>query len=277
MTSAKAVPTIALISHSSVVSQVELQSYVPPYQAYVDEWLARFYPVSATIAAPVDGRKPRHAWPIYFADQLNEPGAAGFHTDSHQQPTSYVDANQEPLFTGSHELAEMLVDPSGNSLYAAPSPDPADRGKEVHILDEVCDPCEDRSLGVQVAGVLLSDFITPKFGDSSSGPYDAAEGLTAPREVFDNGYISWIDERVWKQATNFQGEGFKVRVLGPAGQAKNEGKSLREWVDEQTRRHIAELAAHTGTWRSAHSAPAPARRWPSRQRIHPPRRRAGAG
>jgi hypothetical protein len=250
MASTKGTPTVALISHSSIVSQVELQNYVPLYQAYVDEWLKRFYPVSATVVAPVDGRRPHHSWPIYFADQLNQPGAAGFHTDSHQQPTSYVDAKEEPLFTGSHELAEMLVDPSGNTLYAAPSPDPTDRGKEVHILDEVCDPCEDRSLGVQVAGVVLSDFITPNFGEGSRGPYDAADRLTAPREVAVNGYISWIDERVWKQATNFQGEGFQVRVLGPAGQAKNEGKSLREWVDGHTREHIAELGLRPGNGRS---------------------------
>jgi hypothetical protein len=71
---------------------------------------------------------------MYFADQFNQPGAAGYHSDSHHQPAAYIDADEEPLFTGSHELAEMLVDPSGNSLYAAPSPDPDDNGKPVQIV-----------------------------------------------------------------------------------------------------------------------------------------------
>lgn len=241
MAIAKATPTIALISHSSIVSQSELSDYVAPYQTYVSQLLSHTYGLDAQIVAPSDGRKPAHGWAMYFADRLNQPGAAGYHSDSHHQPAAYIDASEEPLFTGSHELAEMLVDPAGNSLYAAPSPDPADKGKLVQILDEVCDPCEDASLGVAVDGVSLSDFITPKFGNGAAGPYDAADKLKSAREVAINGYISWIDDHVWKQATNFAGEGFKVRVLGPAGQAKNEGKSLREWVDEQTRLHIAQL------------------------------------
>ncbi len=241
MATAKATPTIALISHSSIVPQAELSDYVGPYQAYVSQLLKRIYGLDAQIVAAPDGRKPSHAWAMYFADELNQPGAAGYHSDSHHQPAAYIDAREEPLFTGSHELAEMLADPAGNSLYAAPSPDPADKGKLVQILDELCDPCEDTSYGVQVEGVSLSDFITPSFGNGSAGPYDAADKLKAAREVAINGYISWIDDHVWKQATNFTGEGFKVRVLGPAGQAKNEGKSLREWVDEQTRVHIAQL------------------------------------
>ena len=64
---------------------------------------------------------------------------------------------------------------------------------------------DDTSFAIQVNGVPLSDFITPNYGNGTSGPYDVANRLTAPREVAINGYISWIDEQqdVWKQATNF--------------------------------------------------------------------------
>src|SRR5438045_1311323 len=129
---------------------------------------------------------------MYFQDGLDQPGAAGYHDDSLGVPAAYIDTGQDPQFTGSHELAEMLVDPTGNSFYAAPSPDPADNGKQVQILNEVCDPCEDKSFAI-------------------------------------NGYISWIDEQqnVWKQATNFAGQGFQVRVLAPANQPQAEGKSPR--------------------------------------------------
>jgi len=230
------------VSKSDVVSQSDLVDYVGPYQAYVDQWLTQHYPtVAAKIVAPADGRVPHGAWAMYYKDGLDQPGAAGFHSDSHRRPVAYVDAGQDPLFTGSHELAEMLLDPSGNSLYVAPSPDPADDGRQVEILDELCDPCEDNSFALQVDGVALSDYITPNFGNGSSGPFDAADALTGAREVALNGYISWIDGEQWKQATNFAGHGFRVRVLGPADQATKEGKSLREWVDERTREHIIEL------------------------------------
>jgi hypothetical protein len=240
--SAQAVPTIALISQSAVVTQADLADYAPAYQSYVDDLITQYYSAAgAHIVAPANGRAPHGAWIMHFLDGLNQPGAAGYHSDSHHTPVAYIDAGQEPLLTGSHELAEMLGDPSGNNLYVAPSPDPADNGKSVQILDELCDPCEDDSFAITVTGVTLSDFITPNFGNGTAGPYDAADKLTQPRELGINGYISWIDGYVWKQATNFAGQGFQVRVLGPADQAKREGKSLREWVDEQTRKHLAEL------------------------------------
>lgn len=240
--SSQAVPTVALISSSTQVSQSDLAAYVAPYQAYINNWLTKYYPAAkANVVAPATGHAPKGAWIMHFLDNLNQPGALGYHSDSHHKPVAYIDAGQDPLFTGSHELAEMLGDPNGNNTYAAPSPDPADKGKEVEILDELCDPCEDNSFGIEVDGVSLSDFITPNFGNGATGPYDAAEKLTKPREVAINGYISWIDGYVWKQATNFAGQGFQVRVLGQADQAKAEGKSLREWVDEQTRTHLKHL------------------------------------
>ncbi len=53
---------------------------------------------------------------------------------------------------------------------------------------------DDTSFAIQVNGVPLSDFITPNYGNGTSGPHDVANRLTAPREVAINGYISWIDE-----------------------------------------------------------------------------------
>jgi hypothetical protein len=240
--SPQAVPTVALISQSTKVSQSDLAGYVAPYQTYIDSWITKYYSTAkAKVVAPTNGRAPTGAWIMHYLDNLNQPGALGYHSDSHHKPVAYIDASQDPLFTGSHELAEMLGDPMGNNTYTAPSPDPADQGKEVEILDELCDPCEDNSFAIEVDGVSLSDFITPNFGNGTGGPYDAAEKLTKPREVAVNGYISWIDGYVWKQATNFSGQGFQVRVLGQSDQAKAEGKSLREWVDEQTRKYVVEL------------------------------------
>src|SRR5947209_13045682 len=165
--------TVALISKSNTLSQQDLEGYVAPYQSYVENWIVRQYPdAGATVVAPPDGQAPSGAWVMYFQDGLDQPGAAGYHDDSSGVPAAYIDTGQDPQFTGSHELAEMLVDPTGNSFYAAPPPDPADNGKQVQILDEVCDPCEDQSFAIVLDGVPLSDFITPNYGNGTSGPYD---------------------------------------------------------------------------------------------------------
>ena len=40
-------------------------------------------------------------------------------------------------------------------------------------------------------------------------------------------------------------------MLGPADQAKHDGKSLREWVDEQTRMHVSALGVELPSPRAA--------------------------
>lgn len=239
VTMAGSVPTVALVSQSSVVSQKALGDYVPPLQQWVERQVNRYWHVNAMVVATAS--PPFGAWPFIFRDGLDEPGAAAYHTDDNGQPQAVIDTADEPLFNCSHELGETLKDPSGDHLYTAPSPDPADNGRPCQILLELCDPCEDPRFALTVDGVRLSDFITHQYGNGNSGPYSASGGLTAAREVGPNGYISYVIGGAWKQITNFDGEGWRVRALGPAGQAKREGKSLREWVDEHTRRHRATL------------------------------------
>lgn len=66
MASPRAVPTVALISKCSTLSQADLDAYVAPYQAFVDDWLTKQYRRPAPgsshrrAATQVDERTRKH-------------------------------------------------------------------------------------------------------------------------------------------------------------------------------------------------------------------------
>src|SRR5262249_12471822 len=140
--------------------------------------------------------------------------------------------------TSSHECLEMLADPFGNRLMAGDSPDPNKPGR-VRFLVEVCDPCEDPSLGYTVNGVRVSDFYTPDYfeppqahGAAANKPYDFMGHITGPRQVLRSGYLSWQwPDGNWEQELFF----------GTTPEFKNIGKfdssfgSLRAWIDANSR------------------------------------------
>jgi hypothetical protein len=233
---------IALTSEvsSNEISASELEQVAFALQEQAADGLARAWHYHATVQSFSDPHKvPVGFWPIKVQQSLDEPGAAGYHTDENGQPYSLVmyEAGDGgwPL-TASHEFCEMLGDPYGNHLYRAPSPDPGAHGPRggvhwVRILLELCDPCEDVSQGYRIGGVLVSDFITHAFGNGRTGPYDVMGHIQHARQILPNGYISWVeDDGTWKQLTNFEGEGQKVLTLGKATDRPS-SQSLREWVD----------------------------------------------
>jgi hypothetical protein len=127
----------------------------------------------------------------------------------------------------------MLADPWGSRLV--PGPAPAAAGvRRVEYLLEVCDPCEDERFAYTVNDILVSDFYTPHFFDpvSGAGRYDFTGAIHEPRQVLENGYISWHDpaDGHWRQLTNFGGEQ-KIRDLGQLD--RREG-SPREQIDRNT-------------------------------------------
>src|SRR5262249_14117390 len=129
----------------------------------------------------------------------------GFH-DKKGHPFAKVlyDA-QTPVWTvaASHELLEMLADPSGNRVYVGPS---LREGQgQVEYIMEVCDPCEAMDCAYIVNGVMVSDFYTPDFENSAAtgaAQFDFTGKLTKPLQVVDGGYISWFDpisQSIWQQ------------------------------------------------------------------------------
>lgn len=221
---------LALISQSSKVTAEQLQEVAAALQKQVTRDLAPVWNISATISVFSNLKSlPLGYWPIIIKDDINQPGAGGFHSQKNNQPFALIQADDDWILSTSHETIEMLVDPSGNTTVAADSLKP-DQGRVLYLL-EACDPCEAGEFAYSINGITVSDFITPNFQDpvaSASVRYSFTGSIKAPRQVLNGGYISWfepVSQSIW-QAID-RGNGLEFRDLG----VSPGGFSLRQFVD----------------------------------------------
>ncbi len=91
--------------------------------------------------------------------------------------------------TASHELLEMLVDPNISLTVFVQNSNAAG----ILCAYEVCDACEDDSLGYRIDNVLLSEFVYPAWFESfrteSSTQFDPLNKIQKPFDLLVNGYI----------------------------------------------------------------------------------------
>jgi hypothetical protein len=116
------------------------------------------------------------------------------HTNYQGQVSAEAVNGDQLSITLSHELLEMLVDPSGTRVIQAADLDPYSGGQQVNYLVEVCDPVAVYSY--MIDGVPVSDFVLPAFYDpwaTDKDKLDCAGFLSRPLTVPLGGYISWLD------------------------------------------------------------------------------------
>ncbi len=205
--------------------------------------------VSATVSAfaalesvPVD------YWPVIIRDNIDQPGAAGYHTDDNGQPFSLVQADDQWQLTASHETLEMLADPFGNRTIAGSPPPQAPRPistlRRVIYLVEVCDPCEDAQFAYGVNGQQLSDFITPHYYDPNGATgtlYSFRGNVKGPHTVLESGYVSFGNP-----VTN---EWYQILVTNGQAQVRDLGKA------EPERQKLARNHRRSGARRRQDTAP----------------------
>src|SRR5271157_1027353 len=117
---------VALVSNTQAVSFSDISNVSAALQKQVTRDFGPLWNVNAT----VDGFKdlesvPTDYWPVIVEDNINQPGAAGYHTDKNGQPFSLVQADSSWALTASHECLEMLADPFGNRTIAGSAPQQA--------------------------------------------------------------------------------------------------------------------------------------------------------
>lgn len=235
-------PHVALVPDSPSVTLANVSAVAAAIQKQVARDFGPLWGINATVdafenleAVPVD------YWPVIIRDDIQDPSAAGYHTDDQGQPFSLVQANPGWELTASHEALEMLADPFGNRTIAGPpppgAPAPASRFTRVIYLVEVCDPCEADQFAYEVNGIPLSDFITPHYYDPV-GPtgvqYSFRGNIKEPHTVLSGGYVSFgnpVDSE-WYQIVTLNGKS-QLRKLGVI--KTNQAKSLRELVDRAVR------------------------------------------
>jgi hypothetical protein len=233
---------VALVSESAAVSFDQISTVSAALQKQVTRDFCPLWNVQATVDAfdklesvPVD------YWPVILQDDIQTPGAAGYHLDNQGQPFSLVQVDDSWPLTASHEALEMLADPFGSKTIAgAPpsqAPDPVSSLDRVLYLVEVADPCEDAQFAYQANGVLVSDFITPHYydpGAASGVQYSFGGNIQEPHQVLEGGYVSFgnpVDNN-WYQIV-VKGGQVQLRDLGVLDSTT--GKSLREMIDHQVR------------------------------------------
>ena len=182
---------VALIDMTGHIDDVLLTAVAAAIDVQVKRDLAQFWPISATVSAlssPLD--IPPGVWPLFIVSRIDDT-TAGFHRTRHYQPYAEVEDGPGWTLAASHEILEMLVDPSGNELVVAPAvhmvgETVSDADGELEYLLEICDPCEDPDFAYIINGVVVSDFCTPQFYQAEpgcSGRYSFQDTIGAPRRV----------------------------------------------------------------------------------------------
>ena len=238
---------IALVSESRQTAPGDLARVGAALQKQAARDLARFWNVAGTVDVfPTLDDVPVGYWPIIIQDDIHQKNAGGFHTDHNGEPFSLVLASPDVnvwSLRASHEMIEMLVDPSGNRMVAGDSPKPDQT--RVQFLVEPCDPSEHARFAYTVNGVLVSDFYGTHFFDPTVAPgvrYSFTGAVQAPRSIREGGYLSWLDvaSGEWWQIIWLAGAQATFRNLGKLTAGE---ESLRGQIDRLTSEDTARVTA----------------------------------
>lgn len=231
---------LALISQTPRVMMDDLVHAAAALQKQIIRDFSPIWGVRATISAFPDGHCPAGYWPLIVLDTIPHPGV-GFHL-FRGKPYALVPAGPAWSLAASHEMLEMLADPSGARLIAGPSPDPA-QGR-VEFLVSICDPCADVQYAYAINGIAVADFVTPNFFDPVASPqvrYSFSGAIRAPRQVLRNSRLNWFtqDGQLWQASGDTAG---MVRIIARGKDDNPGGLPLREYADGHTPDHHARLA-----------------------------------
>jgi len=232
---------VALVAQTAQIQFQDLTAVAAALQKQMTRDVGPIWNIDATVDAFASlDDVPLGYWQVLIDDTIPFD-AAGIHLNSDNgQPYALVTYSDDWSLTTSHEVIEMLVDPSGNRTAAVNSPKPG-QGR-VLVLVETCDPSEAAQFGYTVNGILVSDFYTPHFFDpvkSASVQYSYTQALTEPLQVLDGGYMSWWDpnsKHVFQLFVEGGNKRFEDQGLLPPGFG-----TLRTFTDSFTNQHRRDL------------------------------------
>lgn len=226
---------IGVENQSAEIDQNDLTEICAAIQRSIVQDFGPAWHVGATVVAFAPGKIPTNYWSVVVQDGIDAPGAAGYHDDNHRRPYAKVDAQAGDIsVTLDHEVKEMLADPFGARTWKERQPGTNNKGPRVHVLIEVCDPCE--AVTYEKDGITLSDFAYPAYYKAGTHPARTCHVSNLPRrELGHGGYISWHDDQDhWYQQTWFSGPQPSVRSLGKLD-LKDGAVSPRSEIDRLTR------------------------------------------
>jgi hypothetical protein len=203
---------VAVKNLSSVVTDAQLAAAMPAFQTQVSRDFSSVWGIDARLHLLTrSAALPGGHWQLNVFDDADGAGYLGFHeTTAKGLPLGKVFAKTTLGYGGlwsvtfSHELLEMLLDPTINLLAI-------DEHHQRAYAYEACDAVEADELGYDIHGVRVSDFVKPSFFEP-----DVAVGRTGRSfcghvskafELARGGYLSFIDltNGEWKQIDLMRG------------------------------------------------------------------------
>ena len=146
---------------------------------------------------------PNGTWWLVILNDTDQDDWFGYHVTSAGFPLAKVFArtiqkqNKSWSITASHELLEMLADPTINRMVSKRKFTPADlpakgeKQADFYVL-EVCDPVAPDECGYDKGGFMVSDFVLPSWFESNGQPpYDknpSVSKLSQPFTSVSGGY-----------------------------------------------------------------------------------------
>ena len=204
---------ISVINESTVLTDADVTPVVPALQQQVTNDFRPVWGVDAELTLIPHGQQPpAGSWWLVILDNSDQAGALGYHDlTSEGLPmgkvfaASDLTAGTSWTITASHELLEMLGDPDINLSAFIQN---ADTTGTLYAY-EVCDACEDDSLGYQIDNILVSDFVYPSWFESfrteGSAQFDRMSKMQNPLQLLAGGYIGIFNVNSgsgWQQQTD---------------------------------------------------------------------------
>ncbi len=192
---------IAIVPETpGTIDLTELFRVAAAIQRQVLRDFAPVWEVQATVSAfPRLEAMPLGYWPVIITQRsLGED--EGFHLSTQGEPFSLVEALSGWSLTASHEILEMLVDPSGTRTVPGAAAGAKGVPARVEYLMEICDPCQSAACAYTVNDVLVSDFVTPAYygpeavrTGANGAQYSFANNVDAPHGLANGGAMTWFD------------------------------------------------------------------------------------
>jgi hypothetical protein len=203
---------ISVINESTVLADSDVVPAVAALQKQVTNDFRPVWGTDAELAiVPKGTQPPTGSWWLVLLDDSDQANALGYHDLTTEGlpigkvfAASDLKAGTSWTVTASHELLEMLGDPNINLTVFVENSNTAG----VLYAYEVCDACEDDSLGYQIDNILVSDFVYPSWFESfrteGSTQFDRMNKIQNPFQLLVNGYIGIFNVNSgsgWQQKT----------------------------------------------------------------------------
>jgi hypothetical protein len=191
------VPTIVCVNHATVALGVNFDDLVAAMQVYVDEHVAPVWGTRAKLVKAKDLKPGK--WAMVFVDNAEHARSLARHDLTPDGlpmarvfvKTTLADRNLVSV-AATHELVEMLVDPSINLVAVHP------RSKRIYQY-ETADPVED--LHFPVSGIPMTNFVYPTYFEHFHKPgsvmFDHMNVLRKPFQIHAGGYQGILKDGKW--------------------------------------------------------------------------------